>query len=319
MFARQAYAVVANVLLATIFGFCSMVASATDVKMGGQISYTYNNVERTAVMTVERIVNEDIAASGTLRLELWAFAAPYSGVATTGYKMAEYSLGPLAAGHSYTDVFSGAVPFAPAPNGAWSVAILLTENVGGSVDDGFLPVSYLNFENLIVFGVPTSVEIVVEYYYPAWDAYFITSLPSEIDALHSGAFPGWVRTGHVFHAYDPAKSPPASSVAVCRFFNTSFQPKSSHFYALHGLGCEQTLASFPDWTLESSDLFNMQIPDANGSCATGTVPVYRLYNNGIGGAPNHRFTTDLDVRDQMIAGGWTPEGYGVGVEFCAPK
>jgi hypothetical protein len=318
MVARHAYAVVTNVLIATIFGLGSMAASATQVQMAGELSYTYSNVEHTAVMTVQRIVNSDVASSGPLRLELWALAAPFDGTAALGYKMAEYPLAPLAAGHSYTDVFSGAVPFAAPPKGAWSVVLLLTENTGGPVDDGFLAVDYLNFRNLIYFGVPTSIEIVVEYYYPPWDAYFITSLQSEIDALDSGQFPGWVRTGHVFHAYDPAKSPPASSVAVCRFFNVSFQPKSSHFYALHGLGCEQTIASFPDWTLESSDLFNMQVPDANGGCAADTVPVYRLYNNGKGGAPNHRFTTDLNIRDQMIAGGWTPEGYGVGVEFCAP-
>jgi hypothetical protein len=46
---------------------------------------------------------------------------------------------------------------------------------------------------------------------------------------------------------------------------------------------------------------------------------YRLYNNNEGGAPNHRFTTDLNVRAQMIAAGWTPEGFGVGVTFCSPQ
>ena len=51
----------------------------------------------------------------------------------------------------------------------------------------------------------------------------------------------------------------------------------------------------------------------------GTTPVYRLYNEGQGAAPNHRYTTDLALRSQMIAKGWTPEGLGaLGVIMCAP-
>ena len=57
----------------------------------------------------------------------------------------------------------------------------------------------------------------------------------------------------------------------------------------------------------------------DGSCAAGFTPVYRLYNNGQGGAPNHRYTTDIAVRAQMIAQGWVPEGLGPdGVEMCSP-
>ena len=109
-----------------------------------------------------------------------------------------------------------------------------------------------------------------------------------------------------------------SSVAVCRFFNVSFAPRSSHFYALHGLGCEQTLALFPDWSLESANVFGMVLPDGAGRCPATTSPIYRLYNNGQGGAPNHRYTPDLVTRTAMIEAGWTPEGYGIGVAFCSP-
>jgi len=66
-------------------------------------------------------------------------------------------------------------------------------------------------------------------------------------------------------------------------------------------------------------VFNMAIPDINGVCQAGTIPIYRLYNNGQGAAPNHRYTRDLAVRAQMIAAGWIPEGYGpLGVIMCAP-
>jgi hypothetical protein len=60
------------------------------------------------------------------------------------------------------------------------------------------------------------------------------------------------------------------------------------------------------------------LPNADGTCPAGTIPVYRMFNNGMGGAPNHRFTTDLTVRQQMIDAGYTPEGAGIGVGWCAP-
>jgi hypothetical protein len=49
------------------------------------------------------------------------------------------------------------------------------------------------------------------------------------------------------------------------------------------------------------------------------MPVYRLYNNGMGGGPNHRYTASATIKAQMIALGWTPEGYGPdAVIMCAP-
>jgi hypothetical protein len=45
------------------------------------------------------------------------------------------------------------------------------------------------------------------------------------------------------------------------------------------------------------------------------VPVYRAYNDGQTGAPNHRFTTDLATYQQFTTTlGWLPEG----IAFCAP-
>jgi hypothetical protein len=60
------------------------------------------------------------------------------------------------------------------------------------------------------------------------------------------------------------------------------------------------------------------LPAGDGSCAAGTVPVYRMGNQGMGGAPDHRFTTDANVRAQIIAAGWVAEGNALGVEFCSP-
>jgi hypothetical protein len=45
------------------------------------------------------------------------------------------------------------------------------------------------------------------------------------------------------------------------------------------------------------------------------TPVFRMYNNGMTGAPNHRFTTDESIYvDFTTNRGWAPEG----VRFCAP-
>ena len=48
-------------------------------------------------------------------------------------------------------------------------------------------------------------------------------------------------------------------------------------------------------------------------------PLFRLYNNGQGGAPNHRYTTSTVTRGQMLALGWVQEGAGEGVVACATQ
>jgi hypothetical protein len=161
---------------------------------------------------------------------------------------------------------------------------------------------------------------VVEFYYPPFDHYFMTADSAEITLLDARAppFQDWVRTGQAFYALPPGAVLP-NATSVCRFYNDSFLGKSSHFYAALGLGCEQTIASFPDWKLETDAAFSAYIPSQSGGCQYGTVPLYRLYNNGMGGAPNHRFVTSADARQQMIGKGWVPEGYGIGVSMCVPS
>jgi hypothetical protein len=167
---------------------------------------------------------------------------------------------------------------------------------------------------------PTGAELLVkEYYYAPWGFYFITADPGEQAALGLPPFQDWQFTGRTFNSYDPAKNPPSNSQPVCRFFNVSFAPKSTHFYALPE-SCQQVLTGFPDWILEKAQAFNMLVPDSNGNCPISSVPVYRLYNNGQGGAPNHRFVTSLSDRAAMLALGYVSEGSGpLGVGMCAPN
>jgi len=166
-----------------------------------------------------------------------------------------------------------------------------------------------------VYGKGSATTVVIEYHHAAWDHYFVTGDADEITKLDNGTFVGWTRTGHQFLAY-PTGSFIGSS--VCRFFSTSFAPKSSHFYTPFASECAIVQTS-PDWSLEGF-VFNIMVPDPAGTCVAGTVPVYRVYNNGQGSAPNHRYTTDANVRLQMIGQGWIPEGYGsVGVAMCSPE
>jgi hypothetical protein len=74
------------------------------------------------------------------------------------------------------------------------------------------------------------------------------------------------------------------------------------------------------WLLESDAAFYIATRAADGSCAAGSTPVYRVYNNGRGGAPNHRYTRDANVRAQMTRDGWVTEGVGSNpVAMCSPR
>jgi hypothetical protein len=160
---------------------------------------------------------------------------------------------------------------------------------------------------------PVGKALAVEYYHEAFRHYFITADADEIGKLDAGILSGWQRTGYSFSVYTTA----APNLApVCRFFTTSFPPKSSHFYAPRGLGCEPVLSN-PAWQYEG-DVFFTALPDASGACPAGNVPVYRLYNDGMGGAPNHRFTTSETVQLDMIGAGYVREGNGNGVGMCSP-
>jgi serine protease len=166
---------------------------------------------------------------------------------------------------------------------------------------------------------PANIQPAVEYYYAAWNMYFVTAIPAEIAVLDGGAFGGvWQRTGKQFNVYSTT-NPPAGASTVWRFFSTIFDPKSSHFYTAKVSEYDALVTgTIAGWQLEGP-VFNVPVPASDGTCPAGTIPVYRLTNNGMGGAPNHRFTIDFNVRAQMMAAGWSPEGYGIGVVFCSPQ
>jgi hypothetical protein len=85
-----------------------------------------------------------------------------------------------------------------------------------------------------------------------------------------------------------ARLPSASRSAVSSA--RRFAPKSSHFYTPSASECALVKTN-PDWLFEA-EVFNVAPASiVDGSCPANTLPVYRLYNNGQGAAPNHRYTT----------------------------
>jgi hypothetical protein len=155
----------------------------------------------------------------------------------------------------------------------------------------------------------------VEYRHAAWDAYFVTAFPDEIAALDAGAFGGaWTRTGQSFDVWSEAD---ATRSPTCRFFSASFAPRSSHFYTPYPTECATVLEE-PAWQFEGI-AFYLALPGTLGACAAETRPLYRLYNGGAGGAPNHRYTIDTSIVDAMRTSGWTLEGDGAtGIFACVP-
>jgi YVTN family beta-propeller protein len=176
-------------------------------------------------------------------------------------------------------------------------------------------------DTLIIAGEENTLAqtaIATEFYEAVFDHYFHTADEVETRLLEDGIFhDDWHRTFHfwrVWTATGPGRLP------VCRFFTTAFGAKSSHFYTPYAAECASLQADPAHvWQLESVAVYYMGVPDITGSCAAGTVPLYRVYNQGMGGSPNHRYTSERAVRDAMVALGWTAEGNGPDIVFaCIP-
>lgn len=168
------------------------------------------------------------------------------------------------------------------------------------------------------FGATTEA---VEYYHAGFNHYVVTADADEIAGLDRHVYPpvlgaNWERTGQSF---DVLMLSEAGVAPVCRFFGT-FGTVSSHFYTADPLECAGLSARYPAWQYEKI-AFHMPLPDAAGRCVAGAFPVYRMYNNSQGGAPNHRFTTHLPTVVDFVANrGWVDEGSGpIGVAMCSPQ
>jgi YVTN family beta-propeller protein len=158
--------------------------------------------------------------------------------------------------------------------------------------------------------------IATEFHHAGFNHYFHTADETETRLIRDGLFhDNWHRTFEFWRVWS---RPGAGRVAVCRFFSAVFAPRSSHFYTPYPAECA-SLAAGSTWQLESTAVFYLALPDAAGGCAAGTAPLYRVYNAGMSGAPNHRYSASRTVRDAMVTQGWVAEGNGPDVVFaCTP-
>ncbi len=299
-------------------------APASNVSFGNQNVYALIT-GGTVVFHAASILNNSKRSTGTLRLELWAANRPFTDDATSqppmDYKLAQFQLGVLQTGQQYKNLVSPSLQVGAPPDGTWYYVVFLTEFTGAATDDGFSVDDWIVMPGTITIGTPSPppelVGTAVEYFYYLWGFYFVTAQPSEIEALDNGAFGNaWTRTGQTFHVWRTSAVP--GSAPTCRFFSDAFAPRSTHFYTPFPAECS-ALKSNPAWADEGI-AFYVALPDAQGLCPIGTIPLYRAYNNGIGGAPNHRFTTNFATLQQMLAAGWAFEGNGNTQIFaCVPQ
>ncbi len=297
-----------------LLGLMPLSAPASDVRLVNYVNYTYKGTS--ADLGTDGVENIDTTASNVLRLELWAFPGQYvEGMA--GARLAVYPMAGLAAGATTGKIDSGPVPFT-VPAGVWYFSMMLMEYTGqSSGDDGYVLRYWINFpvpEYLGVLRQPDKVQA-IEYYSPATDHFFISSDPQEIRDLDTGVHPGWGRTGWYFFVWDTKV---LNTTPVCRYYIPPAYG-DSHFFSASPQECADTGQKFPWLTKETAAAFYVSMPNTStGACASGNVPVYRLWN----GRPdsNHRYTSDPQIKAFMLSRGYVAEGYGPdAVAMCVPQ
>ncbi len=306
--------------------FSSQRTFGGSLELSGNFAYSISGTS--VQLTVDRIENNSLSrTTGTLRLELWAATTqPPRGAAFTGYQLAISStLNPLPPNTYYSNVVRNTT-FTRPPDGTYWMVFVLAEfdSVNCPAVDHYCIVDSGVFPVRETFGVPSGPTTItmVEYYHAGFDHYFVTGIPDEINKLDTGFFAGWARTGQQFKAYAILGAPLGTS-NVCRFFSTAFGIRSSHFYTPSVTEC-LIVKGNPAWQFEAEvAAIASPVGAVVGSrtCAAGYIPLYRLYNNGKDGAPNHRYTTSLAIFNQMRAPpyNWTYEGEGFTFVFaCVP-
>lgn len=216
-------------------------------------------------------------------------------------------------------VYEGAVAGPDLPAGTYTFRQFVRQRFFGQGNYSDPPV--LQYSKTVIVTTVTNVGEAVEYYNAGLHHYFVTASPYEVAVLDAGNFPGWVRTGEVIpglYLGNPSTDAAITPVApVCRYYGIPSAGLNTHFFSAFASECSAVPQLWPDsWILETSQAFYVSLPNImDGTCPDGTIPLYRLFN----GMPdvNHRYTTSLAVRQQMISQHWIPEGYGPnGVGMC---
>ena len=152
----------------------------------------------------------------------------------------------------------------------------------------------------------------VEFYHAGIDHYFMTAYADEATSLDNKPEWGWTRTGKTYNVWLTQTAAPSNASPVCRFFGVFANgTMGSHFYTVDATECAYIKGRLDwGWGYEGDAFY--AIKPTGGTCPSGTSPVYRAYNNGMGGAPNHRYMTTQAEVAAMVAQGWVSEG----TAFC---
>jgi len=285
----------------------------------GTVGYGINPTSGLVTIAVEEIENDSLSGtSGNIVVAIIATTSPIDPVnGLTYYLVGRLNLAPLAWNFHYTDINTTVPLRASPPDGVYYISMLVMEQEAGCTGTGelagYCADDWTTFSSLRVVsgGVwqpigttppPAPTTAAVEYFNAGFGHYFVTADPAEIAGLDAGAYNfAFQRTGQQWKVWTSG-----TGYDVCRFFTTpgTFGTKSSHFYTAVASECNG-LKLNPNWIYEKV-AGKVALP-TGGVCPAGTQILYRLYNQGQTGAPNHRYTTSLAIRAQMIAQGFAPE------------
>ena len=219
---------------------------------------------------------------------------------------------PLAVGSSCTVP----VRLTPTSAGTLTATLGISHNAGASA-------ATVSLSGTGVASPPPNLKTMIEYVYVPLNYYFITSRISDMTAL--AAIDGFQRTGLSFPVY---AAETGDAKAISRFYFDQIAvggSRGSHFYTLLDADKAALAALNPSNTQaprlphdEGIDSW-AYLPVAagvGGYCASGQMPVYRLFRGGarFPDDPNHRFTADTTTYNRAVAQGWDGEG----VSFCVP-
>ncbi len=149
---------------------------------------------------------------------------------------------------------------------------------------------------------------VYAFYHLGIQHYFITASAAQRDFLLQNNL-GWIIVDDGFKAW-PADGPaPVAAKPVCRLYSPV---ANTHFFSADAAVCDSLKQQTGTW-IDEGIAFRALVPTA-GTCPSGTLPVWRLYNNRFAQLDsNHRYVTSQDTYRHMIANGWIGEG----ARFCS--
>ena len=264
---------------------------AKDLNVGGMMSISGNiNAQismptATVSMSAARIRNESTTnTSGALRLRVFVTPVPLND-ALSYYTIGETALNPLPPQGEY-DNFSATSPLSVPPDGVYYLNLGIFEQEAGCTTGGGFCLDYggtFTSQVQVIGGAFFS-------YTPIRNDHGSRVLPRRVQPLFhhrrsernlqldAGVFTGWARTGRSFGIWKAAAD---GLSPVCRFFSASFAPLSSHFYTPFSTECA-IVKTNNDWQFEASPPIS-PCPTPTARARWG-YPLYRLYNNGMGGS-----------------------------------